>query len=59
MGAYYDKHCKTKFCRNISQNQSKHIQLYLSEYIYKLNRRCFGKIVFHRLVISGVTTNGH
>jgi len=35
------------------------LQLYLNEFVYKLNRRYFGKRIFDRLVIASITANGH
>jgi hypothetical protein len=36
----------------------KYLQLYLNEFIYKLNRRYFGDRMFDRLVIASITTTG-
>lgn len=36
-------------------HKKKYLQLYLNEFIYKLNRRYFGERLFDRLVIAGVT----
>jgi hypothetical protein len=35
------------------------LQLYLNEFVYKLNRRYFGERIFDRLVIASITANGH
>jgi hypothetical protein len=37
----------------------KYLQLYLNEFIYKLHRRYLGEQIFDRLVIAGITANGH
>jgi hypothetical protein len=39
--------------------KKKYLQLYLNEFVYKLNRRCFGEKIFDRLVIASITANGH
>jgi len=36
----------------------KYLQLYLNEFIYKLNRRYFGGRIFDRLIIAGITATG-
>lgn len=36
----------------------KYLQLYLNEFIYKLNRRYFGDKIFDRLVIASITATG-
>jgi transposase-like protein len=36
----------------------KYLQLYLNEFIYKLNRRYFGDRMFDRLVIASITATG-
>ncbi len=36
----------------------KYLQLYLNEFIYKLNRRYFGDKIFDRLIIAGITATG-
>lgn len=36
----------------------KYLQLYLNEFIYKLNRRYFGNRIFDRLVIAAITATG-
>ncbi len=36
----------------------KYLQLYLNEFIYKLNRRYFGGKVFDRLIIASITATG-
>ena len=39
--------------------KAKYIQLYLNEFVYKLNRRYFGERIFDRLVIASITASGH
>jgi PHP family Zn ribbon phosphoesterase len=45
--------------RNLSGNyhkiKRKYLQLYLNEFVYKLNRRYFGERIFDRLVIANIT----
>jgi len=36
----------------------KYLQLYLNEFIYKLNRRYFGERIFDRLIIASITATG-
>lgn len=36
----------------------KYLQLYLNEFIYKLNRRYFGERIFDRLVVAAITATG-
>lgn len=40
---------------NYHKIKGKYLQLYLNEFIYKLNRRYFGEKLFDRLVIAGIT----
>jgi len=40
---------------NYHKIKGKYLQLYLNEFIYKLNRRYFGERLFDRLVIAGIT----
>lgn len=40
---------------NYHKIKGKYLQLYLNEFIYKLNRRYFGERLFDRLVIVGIT----
>ncbi|MDG1728722.1 MAG: IS1595 family transposase, partial [Algibacter sp.] len=35
--------------------KGKYLQLYLNEFVYKLNRRYFGDQLFDRLVIANIT----
>jgi len=39
--------------------KKKYLQLYLNEFVYKLNRRYFGDKLFGRLVIASITASGH
>lgn len=36
----------------------KYLQLYLNEFIYKLNRRYFGEKIFDRFIIASITATG-
>lgn len=51
--------CISKTKRNLLGNhqiiKSKNLQLYLNEFVYKLNRRYFGDKIFDRLVIANIT----
>jgi len=38
---------------------NEYLQLYLNEFIYKLNRRYFGDKIFDRLVITSITATGN
>lgn len=46
---------KRNFLGNYHKIKGKYLQLYLNEFIYKLNRRYFGEKLFDRLVIAGIT----
>jgi len=37
----------------------KYLQLYLNEFIYKLNRRYFGEIIFDKHIIASITAIGN
>jgi hypothetical protein len=50
---------KRNFAGTYHKIKAKHLQLYLNEFIYKLNRRYFGDKLFDRLVIASITANGH
>ena len=39
--------------------KKKYLQLYLNEFVYKLNRRYFGNNIFDRLVVASITASGH
>lgn len=43
---------------NYHKIKGKYLQLYLNEFIYKLNRRYFGDQIFDRLVIAGISSSG-
>lgn len=51
--------CISKTKRNLLGNHQKikrkNLQLYLNEFVYKLNRRYFGDKIFDRLVIANIT----
>ncbi|MDR2962323.1 MAG: IS1595 family transposase, partial [Bacteroidales bacterium] len=34
----------------------KYLQLYLNEFVYKLNRRYFGEHLFDRLIVASITS---
>jgi transposase-like protein len=46
---------KTKLLGNYHKIKGKYLQLYLNEFVYKLNRRYFGDKIFDRLVIANIT----
>ena len=46
---------KRNFTGNYHKIKRKYLQLYLNEFVYKLNRRYFGEKIFDRLVIAGIT----
>ena len=46
---------KRQFLANHHKIQLKYLQLYLNEFVYKLNRRYFGEKLFERLVIANIT----
>lgn len=50
---------KRNFVGTYHKIKAKYLQLYLNEFIYKLNRRYFGERIFDRLVIASITANGH
>ena len=43
---------KRNFTDNYHKIKKKYLQLYLNEFVYKLNRRYFGERIFDRLVIA-------
>jgi hypothetical protein len=43
---------KRNFTGNYHKIKKKYLQLYLNEFVYKLNRRYFGERIFDRLVIA-------
>lgn len=46
---------KRNFLGNYHKIKGKYLQLYLNEFVYKLNRRYFEEKMFDRLVIAGIT----
>ena len=46
---------KRNFTGNYHKIKKKYLQLYLNEFVYKLNRRYFGERIFDRLVIANIT----
>jgi DNA-directed RNA polymerase subunit RPC12/RpoP len=46
---------KRTFLGNYHKIKGKYLQLYLNEFVYKLNRRYFGDKLFDRLVIANIT----
>jgi hypothetical protein len=46
---------KRNFVGTNHKIKKKHLQLYLNEFIYKLNSRYFGEKIFDRLVIANIT----
>lgn len=46
---------KRNLLGNYHKIKRKYLQLYLNEFIYKLNRRYFGERLFERLVIANIT----
>ena len=50
---------KRNFAGNYHKIKAKHLQLYLNEFVYKLNRRYFGDKLFDRIVIASITSTGH
>jgi transposase-like protein len=49
---------KRNLLGNYHKIKRKYLQLYLNEFIYKLNRRYFGDKIFERLIIANITTLG-
>lgn len=50
---------KRNFVGTYHKIKAKYLQLYLNEFVYKLNRRYFGERIFDRLVIASISANGH
>ena len=46
---------KRNFVGNYHKIKKKYLQLYLNEFVYKLNLRYFGERIFERLVIANIT----
>ena len=49
---------KRNFVGTYHKIKKKYLQLYLNEFVYKLNRRYFGNRLFERLVIASITASG-
>lgn len=49
---------KRNFVGTYYKIKKKYLQLYLNEFVYKLNRRYFGEKIFDRLVIASITASG-
>jgi len=50
---------KRNFSGNYHKIKRKYLQLYLNEFVYKLNRRYFGENVFDRLVVAAISSSGN
>lgn len=50
---------KRNLLGNYHKIKRKYLQLYLNEFIYKLNRRYFGEKLFDRLVVANITGLGY
>lgn len=48
---------KRNLLGNYHKIKGKYLQLYLNEFVYKLNRRYFGDKLFDRLIIAAITCN--
>lgn len=48
---------KRNLLGNYHKIKGKYLQLYLNEFVYKLNRRYFGDKVFDRLIIASINSN--
>jgi len=46
---------KRNLLGNYHKIKRKYLQLYLNEFVYKLNRRYFGDKLFDRLIIANIT----
>jgi hypothetical protein len=53
------RNAKRNFVGIYHKIKKKYLQLYLNEFVYKLNRRCFGERIFDSLDIASITGNGH
>lgn len=49
---------KRNLLGNYHKIKRKYLQLYLNEFVYKLNRRYFGEKLFDRLIIANITALG-
>lgn len=59
MGALTISNAKRNFVGTYYKIKKKYLQLYLNEFVYKLNRKYFGDRIFDRLLIASITVNGH
>ena len=50
---------KRNLLGNYHKIKRKYLQLYLNEFVYKLNRRYFGEKLFDRLIIANITGLGN
>ena len=48
---------KRNLLGNYHKIKRKYLQLYLNEFVYKLNRRYFGERIFDRLIVANITGN--
>ena len=48
---------KRNLLGNYHKIKGKYLQLYLNEFVYKLNRRYFGEKIFDRVVVAAITGN--
>ncbi|WP_018676394.1 transposase, partial [Riemerella columbina] len=46
---------KRNLLGNYHKIKGKYLQLYLNEFVYKLNRRYFGERLFDRVIIAAIT----
>ncbi|MDT9278043.1 MAG: IS1595 family transposase, partial [Limnospira sp. PMC 737.11] len=46
---------KRNLLGNYHKIKGKYLQLYLNEFVYKLNRRYFGERLFDRVVVAAIT----
>ncbi|MFN3908624.1 MAG: transposase, partial [Flavobacterium sp.] len=46
---------KRNLLGNYHKIKGKYLQLYLNEFVYKLNRRYFGEKLFDRVVVAAIT----
>ena len=46
---------KRNLVGNYHKIKGKYLQLYLNEFVYKLNRRYFGEKIFDRVVVAAIT----
>lgn len=49
---------KRNFLGSYHKIKGKYLQLYLNEFVNKLNRRYFGEKIFDRLIIASITASG-